>query len=65
MTSGVPPRPGEARPAQQFLMAGFLMKSERRGPDLMFHKIDDAETGELWRGVFFLRQYRENMFAYD
>lgn len=47
MTSGVPPRPGEAPPAQQFLMAGFLMKSERRGPDLMFHKIGDAETGEL------------------
>lgn len=60
-----PLRSGVVWAAQQLLMAEFLMKSEPQGPDLMFYKIGDAETRELWRGVFFLGQHQENMFAYD
>ena len=42
-----PRRSGEAGAAQDLLMAEVLMKSEPRGPDLMFHKTGDAETREL------------------
>ena len=31
-------------------MPEFLMKSEHQGSDLMFYKIGDAQTRELWRG---------------
>lgn len=47
------PRSGEVRAAQWFLMAEFLMKSEPQGSDLMFHKVGDTKTGELWRGVVY------------
>ena len=45
-----PPRSSEVQVAQRFLMPEFLMKSEHQGSDLMFYKIGDAQTRELWRG---------------
>jgi hypothetical protein len=41
-----PVRVGEALPAQLFFVVE-LMKSEPQGPDLMFHKLGNAEIREL------------------